>query len=118
MLDAEWSEFDRQYRRALNAAVESFRLDELPATLRSWRRIAWRPQLNSTPPTRDDMWSGRGTGYDQGRGLRQRRRRGRRRCEGGSRWMLRARRSNGWWSCPGGGAPWSGTARDHRGRRP
>lgn len=41
LLDEERPEFDRQYRNALQAAAESFSLDELQTTLHSWRRIAW-----------------------------------------------------------------------------
>lgn len=33
--------FDRAYRKALESAAETFRLDELDATLDEWRRIAW-----------------------------------------------------------------------------
>lgn len=41
LLPEELPEFERQYRRALEVAAETFSLDELGKTLRSWRRIAW-----------------------------------------------------------------------------
>lgn len=41
LLPEELPEFERQYRRALEVAAETFSLDELAKTLRSWRRIAW-----------------------------------------------------------------------------
>jgi hypothetical protein len=37
----EQGEFDRQYRRALEAAGASYSLDQLDMTLTAWRRVAW-----------------------------------------------------------------------------
>jgi hypothetical protein len=43
--------FDEQYRRALQLAAETYRLDELEKTLRSWRLNAW--QVTAEGP---DAW--------------------------------------------------------------
>lgn len=41
LIPEEQPEFDREYRRAFQAAAETFSLEELDKTLESWRRIAW-----------------------------------------------------------------------------
>lgn len=47
LLDEERPEFDRQYRRALDAARDSYSLAELENTLNWWRRTA---QLTQADP--------------------------------------------------------------------
>jgi hypothetical protein len=41
LVPEEQDEFDRQYQRALQAAGESYSLDQLDKTLTAWRRTAW-----------------------------------------------------------------------------
>lgn len=41
ILPEDRPEFDRQWRDALNAAADALSLDEVHATLESWRRVAW-----------------------------------------------------------------------------
>ena len=41
LVPEEQVEFDRQYRRALEAAGASYSLDQLDKTLAVWRRVAW-----------------------------------------------------------------------------
>lgn len=41
LIPEEQPEFDREYRRALQVAAETFSLEELDKTLESWQRIAW-----------------------------------------------------------------------------
>ena len=48
LLPEERPDFDREYRRALEAAAESLTLDELHETLTCWRRVAWMTQSDPT----------------------------------------------------------------------
>lgn len=41
ILPEERDQFDRSYRRALDVAAETLRLDELEKFLKHWRRMAW-----------------------------------------------------------------------------
>jgi hypothetical protein len=41
LLPEEQPDFDREYQHALEVAAATLRLDELEATLRTWRRVAW-----------------------------------------------------------------------------
>ena len=41
ILPEERDQFDSSYRRALDAAAETLRLDELTEFLAHWRRLAW-----------------------------------------------------------------------------
>lgn len=51
ILPEDHPDFDRQYRRALEVAAETLRLDELEKFLAHWRRIAW-----STDAYGHDSW--------------------------------------------------------------
>lgn len=53
LVPEERPRFDHEYRRALESAAETFSLDELDATLKAWRRIAW---LCTDPDRYRQMW--------------------------------------------------------------
>ncbi|MDQ3150635.1 MAG: DUF6247 family protein [Actinomycetota bacterium] len=59
----ERSRFDREYRQALEVAAETFSLEELEATLESWRRIAW---MCTDPDRYRQMWRRAATLYTRG----------------------------------------------------
>lgn len=53
LIPEERPRFDDEYRRALEVAAETFSLEELEATLTSWRRIAW---MCTDPDRYRQMW--------------------------------------------------------------
>ncbi|MGH8967196.1 MAG: DUF6247 family protein, partial [Actinomycetes bacterium] len=60
LVPEERSRFDRGYRQALEVAAETFSLEELEATLQSWRRIAW---MCTDPDRYRQMWRRAATLY-------------------------------------------------------